>query len=392
MLVSEPPRPNPKVIEWARQDAGYDVEGVARRLRVKLEQVQAWERGSKPPTVRQLMNLAAFLQRPLSLFFQESLPDTRPLATEYRRLPGVVPGQESPEFRRAVRDMLARRQTTIDLYEELGYDLPGFTLRASLEEDPKQVGARLRERTGVTEAQQLAWRDKWQAWREWRDAIEGLGVLVFMFPDVPLAEARGIAIIRRPLPVVAVNTKEFAESRAYTALHEVVHLMLAASGQERPALDETRSTEAFQNLEHFADVAASYALVDEDDFARTVGQAPPDSAQGVRELAVRFKMSPLAVATRLRESDFWSWPQYNAWRSSWEEYVGGLPKPTGFATSVSKAIGRGGRTFAQLVFEALDTNRLTMAEAARALNLRTEHFDKLRARLVQGSTAEAPNE
>ncbi len=48
--------------------------------------------------------------------------------------------------------------------------------------------------------------------------------------------------------------------------------------------------------------------------------------------------------------------------------------------------------YAQLVLEALDTNRLTMAEAARALNLRTERFDRLRQRLVQGSTTEAADE
>jgi len=372
---------------------------VAKRLQVKLAQVQGWEGTGKPPTVRQLMNLAEFLQRPLSLFFQESPPALRPLAAEYRRVPGVVPGSESPEFRRAVRDMLARRQTTLDLYEELGYDLPEFTLTATTTEDPKEVGARLRVRIGITTEQQRSWRDAWQAWREWRTAIEGIGVLVFMFPKVPLEQARGIALIEKRLPVAAVNTKEFAESRAYTALHEVVHLMLAAANQEQPALAESRSAGEFERLERFAEVAASHALVAEDAFMQAVGQSAPTGVQAVRELAMRFKVSPLAAATRLRESGFWlresgfwTWPQYNAWRSDWSRQVADLPKPSGFATPVSKAIGRGGRTYAQLVFEALDTNRLTMPEAARALGLRSEHFDKLRVRLVQGSAAEAPDE
>lgn len=87
-----------------------------------------------------------------------------------------------------------------------------------------------------------------------------------------------------------------------------------------------------------------------------------------------------------------SWAQYSAWRSEWDRNVQSLSRPRGFATPVCKAIGRGGPMYAQLVLEALDTNRLTMAEAARALNLRTERFDRLRQRLVQGSTTEAADE
>lgn len=393
MLVSTPPRPNPRLIAWARKDAGYDVARIAKRLQLPEQQVEGWEGTGKPPTVRQLMNLASFLRRPLSLFFQDEEPRLRPLAAEYRHLPGVVTDQESPEFRQAVRDMLARRENALNLMEELGDEIPEFNLRAHLSEDPKVVGTRLRERIGITTEAQFGWRDKWQAWREWRATIEEMGVLVFMFPSVLMEEARGIALIRSPLPVAAVNTKEVAESRAYTALHEVVHLMLANAREESAALDERRSAQEFEQLERFAEIAASYAVVSEDALIREVGQAPPKDIPGMQRLASRFKITPLAVATRLRESAYLTWPQYNAWRASWNRYVATLPKARpGRATPVSKALGRGGRTFSQLVLEAYDTNRITTAEAARYLNLRTEHFDALRQRLVQGSRAEAPDE
>lgn len=392
MLVSDPPSPNPKLIAWAREDAGYDIERIAKRLKVSLDKARGWEEGGKPPTVRQMMNLAAYLRRPLSLFYQAEPPKVRPLAAEYRRLPGVAAGNESPEFRKALREMMARRETTLDLMDELGYELPAFGLRAQVTEDPKLVGARLRERIGITSGQQVAWRDKWQAWREWRSAIEEIGVLVYMFPGVPLEEARGVAIIRSPLPVSAVNTKEFAESRPFTALHEVVHLMLANASEERAASEETRTGEEFERLERFAEIAASYALVAEDAFTEAVGDSVPTDVPGVRELAARFKMSPLAASTRLRESGYWDWPQYNAWRSAWTQFVSGLPKSSGFATPVSKSIGRGGRLFSQLVLEAYDTHRITTADAARYLNLRTSDFDNLRARLVRGSAEERPDE
>src|SRR5687767_9265608 len=86
------------VLVWARQESGYAVERVAERLGVKPERLQEWERGERPPTLRQVEELARFYHRPLSLFFQPKPPALAPLATEYRRLPGVVPGQESPEL------------------------------------------------------------------------------------------------------------------------------------------------------------------------------------------------------------------------------------------------------------------------------------------------------
>lgn len=51
---------------------------------------------------------------------------------------------------------------------------------------------------------------------------------------------------------------------------------------------------------------------------------------------------------------------------------------------MEKAVNRAGRPFAQLVLEALSANRITAVDASRYLDLKFEHFDKLRAHLAQG--------
>jgi hypothetical protein len=48
---------------------------------------------------------------------------------------------------------------------------------------------------------------------------------------------------------------------------------------------------------------------------------------------------------------------------------------------VGKTLGRSGRPFVQLVLEALDMNRITAVQASRYLDLRFDHFDKLRNEL-----------
>jgi len=388
---------NPSLLVWAREESGYPLERVAKRLQVKEERVEAWEKGERQPTFRQVEELAKFLHRPLSVFFLSRPPQLPPLAAEYRRLPGVDPGHESPELRLALRQMLNRRENALNLLEELGEPIPEFSLRAHLNEPPVEVGRQMREATGIDSMTQLDWPNEWRAWSAWRAAIEQLGVLVFQFPKVKLEETRGLALLRMPLPVIAINGKEMPEAKAYTIFHELAHLMLAAANEEVSALRETRSSVEWEKVERFAEVAASHALVPETALRTIIrNQGLSDSSwdvADVRKVARTFKITPLAMATRLRESGFMTWNRYNHWRADWDSYVSTLrPRRGGFASPAEKAVSRAGRPFAQLVLEALSANRLTTVDAARYLDLRFEHFEILRNHLRGGPGEAATDE
>ena len=106
----------------------------------------------------------------------------------------------------------------------------------------------------------------------------------------------------------------------------------------------------------------------------------------VRKLAGKFRITPLAMATRLRVAGSMTWAGYQRWKSAWTDYLATLPpRSGGFASPVDKTLSRGGRPLAQLVIEALDSNRITAVDACHYLNLRFEHFDKLRSELRMGS-------
>lgn len=378
---------NRHILAWARAEGGWLLEQVAKGLQVKPERVEAWESGERKPTFRQAENLARFFHRPLSIFFQSNPPDLPPLATEYRRLPGVAVGAESPHLRLALRQMLNRRAISLDLYEELGEQLPHFDASAHMAEGSEAVGARLRALLRVTTEQQLGWSSEWQAWRAWRSAAEAAGVLVFQFVKVSLQEARGISLLHWPLPVVGINGKETVpETKAFTLLHELVHLMLAAGHEEESALFEGRDAAQWTELERFAESAASHALLPEDALRQAVGldrlQERAWSIADTRRMARRFWITPLAMATRLRESGLMSWDHYHAWRSDWDQYIAALPKRSGgFATPAEKTVGRAGLPFVRLVLEAMSANRITSVDAARYLDLKFQHFDQLRTLL-----------
>ena len=390
---------NPQLLSWARHESGFALEQVAKRLNVKPERVEAWERLDTEikPTMRQIENLAKFFHRPLSVFFMAKPPELKPLAADYRRLPGIVTGHESPQLRLALRQMLLRRENALNLFGEIGEAIPEFKLRAALSESPQAVGLRLREASGISFDEQRGWPSEWRAWARWREALEGLGVLVFQFSKVPLSEVRGVALLNLPLPVAGINSKEIPEAKCFTALHEVVHLMLAAGQQEAPALVENRSEKEWDDVERFAEIAASHALVSEQGLKvviASLGGVPAQwGLEEVKRVARRFRITPLAMATRLRESGYLSWARYQAWRAEWDAYVATLPaRKGGFATPVSKALSYNGRPFTQLVLEALGTNRVTPLTASRYLGLKFEHFGKLREALGEGSQEPAFDE
>ena len=253
-----------------------------------------------------------------------------------------------------------------------------------MSETPAEVGLRLRQLLGLDDAAQLAWTSEWQAWRSWRAAVEAAGVLVFQFTKVELEEVRGLSLLDAPLPVVGINSKErVPEAKAFTLLHEVVHLMLAAGHEELPALKEKRTGPQWLDVERFAESAASHALVPEAllqaHAVSMAGNAGNWTLQEVRRLARRFWITPLAMATRLRESGLMSWGRYRAWRSEWQDHVSKLPKRSGgFATPAEKTFNRYGRPFVQLVLEAMSVNRITSVDAARYLDLKYQHFEQLK--------------
>lgn len=393
MAASIPALITPALLKWARKESGYDPEPAAKRAGVPTDKLLAWEQGDAKPTLRQAQALAKFYHRPLGVFFLPQPPSLPPLAAEYRRLPGIEPGAESPELRLAIRVMSQRREVALQLSGELDHAVSYFNLALHPSEPTEATGARVRSALGVTIEEQLKWQNEWQAWRRWRGAVEGMGALVFQFPKVDLAQVRGVALPLFPLPAIGINSKESsAAARSYTLMHELVHVALVYGHEEQVALREHRSEASWRDIERFAEEVASAVLIPEEMLTAFLGRMSIArdawNVPLVRKLASTFRVTPLAMATRLRATGALTWNGYRLWKSDWDAYVAALPpRKGGFASPVDKTLGRAGRPFAQLVLEALDANRITSVDASRYLDLRFDHVQNLRRELFKGPGA-----
>jgi hypothetical protein len=141
------------------------------------------------------------------------------------------------------------------------------------------------------------------------------------------------------------------------------------------------------DVERYAEEVASHVLIPKAWLDGVLAALPAlkggwDIAR-MRSLATGFRVTPLAMATRLRSAGVLTWDAYRQWRALWDDHLRGLPVRKGFATPIDKTLGRCGRPLAQLVLQAMDTNRITAVEASRYLDLRFNHFEGLRERLYK---------
>lgn len=389
MATSIPALVNAPLLVWARKEAGYSLDQAAERVGVAVAKLRSWESGEARPTLRQAEKLAAIYRRPYSVFCLAVPPSTPPLAAEYRRLPGVKPGAESPELRVALREMIYRRRVALRLLDEVGDGAEPFALRAMLKEDPTEVAERLRETLHISPETQFSWNNEWQAWRGWREAVESLGVLVFQFSKVVPDEVRGVSLLDFPLPVVGINSKEIPASKPFTLLHELVHIMLANAHEERPALEEKRPALDWKKVEKYAETVAGAVLMPEplllaEPSIRSSQAGDSWEIQTVRSLARRFKVTPAALITRLLVLGKCSPSAYHRWKTDWADYQQEHPAPTGggIALPPEKALNRNGQSFTRLVLEALSLDRITSADAANFLGVNFTHVETLRQDLM----------
>lgn len=101
-----------------------------------------------------------------------------------------------------------------------------------------------------------------------------------------------------------------------------MHIALVFAHEEDVALRERRSEASWQEIERFAEEVASAVLIPEEMLNGFLGKmsVPRDrwDVPLVRKLASTFRVTPLAMATRLRSAGVLMWNGYKSWKQKWD--------------------------------------------------------------------------
>lgn len=248
---------NPEVLVWARKNSSLDIGIVSEKIKVKLEQIQAWENGTEKPSIAQLRKLANVYKFPISVFFLPVVPNNFSVMKDFRRLPEYMPTQFSQRLQLEIRKVQQRRETAIELKSALTEELPMFKEKINMDVDIKKEALRIRTMLDLDINEQKKWNESRIAFNMIRYLIEKVGVLVFEIDKVDIQEMRGFAIAEKIMPVIAINRKDSFNGRIFSMLHEFVHILLGQGGISNTSYYE----ETDEKIEIFCNKLAAEILV-----------------------------------------------------------------------------------------------------------------------------------
>lgn len=384
---------NPALLVWARKSCNLDVKAAAKKLGVKPERLGEWEAGQGSPSLPQLRKMSETYRRPLAVFLLPEPPKEFQTIRDYR---STARSDPSSSYYLALEERSAqvRREAAVELAEATDSAPPRFKLRCTLEDDPEEVGAKVRKNLGIDLESQLEWKDEYEALRNWKSAIEAKGVLLFEMQKVPLTEARGFSVFHEVFPIVALNGADSPRGRVFTLGHELTHLLLRTGGVceffERVS-PEHREIEIFCNR-----VAAAMLM------PRDALLAMPDSAKRdmidfnvVGRLARKFAVSSEAMVVRLVELDRLPREKMGAALATlraWAEAAARKKKEDEKKKKIiiprfRLALKRNGVSFSSLVLSAYQAEVITLSDASGLLNLGAKHFRTLQDKLYDAESA-----
>ena len=362
----------PDVLKWLRESSGWSIIDVSSHLEIPETTVLSWETGSNYPTFSEVCKMARAFKRPSAAFFLPRPANEPPMPQDFRRLSGTKSKAFSKKTIEAFRRARNLQSTGKELKENLNIDITPSITTASLSENPEKVASAERVHLSITIGEQTVCKDKYRAFKMWRNSIDNEGILIFQLP-MELDELRGFTIIDTTPYTIVINSSDDIGARIFTLLHEYGHILL-----REPALC---TPEEPTNERHGAEVeawcnrfAAAFLLPSEEisaDFNRT-------ELEQYGKIANRYKVSKYALLTRLVSLKLISDMQYMEEtnklkiKEKTQKESGGIGE-----TSADRARREMGEGFVSLVIENSHKGLITYSKALDYLDIKTKGLQEL---------------
>ena len=237
-------RVNPDILIWARTTAGLSLEQAAHALgfndtrdRTAAGRLQALEAGEEETSRSVLLKMAKAYRRSLLVFYLGEPPRTGDRGQDFRTVPGAQPPLYNPLLDALIRDLRARQAIVRDVAQDTETKPLDFVGTASMEVPPLQLERRITERLQFSLEEFRAQRTQELAFGYLHRKIEEAGIYVLLLgnlgshhTNIPVEIFRGFAIADPIAPFIVINDRDARTAWSFTALHEVAHLWLGATG------------------------------------------------------------------------------------------------------------------------------------------------------------------
>ncbi|MEW6367639.1 MAG: XRE family transcriptional regulator [Acidobacteriota bacterium] len=374
-MRSFPVEITPSVMKWARKSLSLEMDEVARKAKVSLDDLQAWELGDSYPTFAQLQRLARFYKRPTAAFFLASPPGEPDLPSDFRGFDPESPPRLSMKTRLEVRRVRRCAAWAGEIRKLLGLDVMPHPVHASLDDDPELLAVRLRAQLRVDQEEIRRLRDAEAALPYWRELAEETGTLVFQISLPKKDGARGLSLREDGQTAILLNGRDAPSARTFTLLHEIAHIALKRDGICNPFQDPPSAAQP-RRIEVFCNAVAAAVLMPKVEFLREpevldVRHSRDDIVWGeerIRKLARKYKVSSEAAVRRLSTLGLVSSHFYQEKRGEYRRLADTRQTWAPVQTDPGKrVVGRVGRSFTRLVLSAFHAGKVSAADVSDLL-------------------------
>lgn len=298
----------PEVLRWALNESGYSDHEVAEAVGVDPADLAQWTTGDAKPGLTQFKRLATKLHRQRAVFLLPAPPDTPSAQVQFRSISDTTTRALNPKERQYLRRAHRQQQMLAWLSEELGERarLPRFQLSESAEAAANSVRSLL----NVTVQEQERWPSAAQAFDHWRNAVEGLGVTVFLY-GLGKDSCNGFSLWHPVSPVIAVSSAWREEARIFTLFHELGHLVTRSNSA---CVERRVNARPRDPVERWCEIFAANVLLPRAAVARFLGANTPSPITDLNVasgLARRARISLRAATIRLIELGLATWDLYD---------------------------------------------------------------------------------
>lgn len=224
---------NPKILQWARETAGYSIKEAADKLGIEENKLIEIEKGQIYMTMNQLRSAADKYKRPLSIFFSSKLPKTF-MIPDYRKKEIkemiILDGDQRARVNIIPRKILGYKRNAEELYELnkniINYDYIGLISPS----DTVDVAADKVIQILKSKYSDLEYYADNEVLNYWIRKVEGLGILIFQFQQIESKYLRGMVYADTPFPVITINQQESYFDRCFTLITGFCHVLLGRTG------------------------------------------------------------------------------------------------------------------------------------------------------------------
>ena len=362
MAKSIPALVTPEVLVWARELDAISVDEIASKMKIPPQKIEEWEDGISYPTLTQAKELARQYRVPFVYFY---LPDTpqkkkRLSKVDYRAFGNMgVQSTESRELRWLLRDIEDRRDSMLDLYEEIGKKTLDFPIKVDVKSSNEEIAKVIRELLNLSMTTQKKFRYPEKALSHCVEALEKKDVLVFQATKIETSEMRGLSVA-----------------------YEHVHIVTRTSGI---CTDVSENSTSNNELELRCNQIAGMVLVPKSSIAKhpiikEIQIYGFDDGR-VGKIAKDFAVSKQVILHCLWELNIISQPFYyetlNRYSDEYKAYKAQKPKK-GFLPPVTDTVSQVGKLYARTVLNAYYAEKITARDTSSyLLNLKAKNFGKL---------------